>query len=276
MSLDIKIKNLIVDRLARIRSHKAKYHMIADLLHPARQQKQDIEQINEQLSRLKIIHNELVPKIKELKKLVPDITDQSALCAVYLIYGKVLQTWESIFLLASRGHNFDTMEFIRSIAENLDLIHTFHLDKSNKYLKQWFEGEIIPHGVSRKIGAEFIEKGKIKAIEEGKLSPQKMATDVYRGFSKYTHCSYGALLDCIDVFNEDFDWNRYAGAHWTLNNIHALENTMVTTLVTLKMTYMAIADPVRFDEVNKILTDFAGPMDDASLAELMAEKDQQD
>lgn len=239
--------------------------MLANPHYPAQQKKADIEQIDKELYRLKAVHSELVPRIKKLKALVPDIADQTPLCAIYLIYGKVMQTWESIFLLASHGHNFDTMELVRSIGENLDLIHTFHLDQSGEHLKKWFGGEIIEHGISRKIGAEFLEKAEIKAIEENNLSPQKMATDVYRGFSKYTHCSYGALLDSIDVFNEDFDWDGYGGAHYTLHNIHALENTMTSTLIALKMTYRSLSDNASFEEIDKILVDFAGPMNEAAL-----------
>lgn len=273
MTLDEKIKNLISDRLAKLRSHRGRMAMLANPLYPAQRKKKDMDQISEKLAPLREIHAKLVPRVKKLKELVPDITEQSTMCAIYLLYGKVLQTWDSIFLLASHGHGFDIMEFRRSIGENLDLIHTFHLDESGEHLKKWFEGEIILHSVSRNIADEWLKKGKIKEVEEGKLTPKQMAVDIYRGFSRYTHRSYVALLDCIDPFNEDFDWDLNAGAHWTLNNMHALEAAMVTTLIALKMTYRALRDDTSYTEVDKMLVNFAGPMDEASLKQLMSEKD---
>jgi len=273
MTFDEEISNLISNRVAKLRSHEAKNYMLANPLYPTQQKKSDIEQINEKLVPLRVIHAELTDRVKKLKELVPDITEQSTSCAIYLLYGKVLQTWDSIFLLASRGHGFDTMEFRRSIGENLDLIHTFYLDESGELLKRWFDGEIISHKVSREIESEFLKKGKIKEVDEGKLSPQQMAVDIYRGFSQYTHRSYLALLDCVDPFNEDFDWSLNAGAHWILNNMHALENAMVTTLIALKMTYRALKDDTSYAEIDKILVDFAGPMNEKTLKDLVSKSD---
>lgn len=260
----------MLDRLEKLRSHQGKDFLFMNPLYPESEKKRDMEKMNEELVHLKTIHGDLVRRVKKLKQLIPDITDQTVLCAIYLIYGKVLQTWESIFLLASQGKHFDTMELIRSIGENLDLIHTFHLEEKGKYLKKWFSGEIVEHGVSRKIGGEFLKKRKIKIVEENDLSPQQIARDIYRAFSKYTHGSYSAVLDSVDVFNEDFDWNGYAGAHYMIRHKGALENAMVATLVALKMTYLSMEDDPSFNEIDKILTDFAGPMDEESLKELFS------
>ncbi len=269
MSLDEKIKQLIQDRVAKMRAHRGRKYFEQNPSYPQQQQGKDLQDIQEKLKGLESIHFQIEEKVRKLKSLIPEISEQTTLCAVYLIYGKVLQTWEAIFLLARRGYNFEIMELTRSINENLDLIHTFHLDKEQTHLKKWFEGEIITNRVARRLSDEFIKKGSIKSVEEHGLSPYSMATDVYRGFSKYTHCSYAALLDSVDVFNEDFDWNRYGGAHYTLRNMEALKNAMVTTLIALKMTYMELKDPESYKEVDNILVEFAGPMDEQSLKDLI-------
>jgi hypothetical protein len=61
-----------------------------------------------------------------------------------------------------------------------------------------------------------------------------MANDIYRMLSKYTHCSYAALMDCIDVYTHDYDWNRYAGFHYTEHNMHELRSTMTATILAFK------------------------------------------
>lgn len=272
MSINKQITQLIQERIAKLKTHEAKKYFKQDVLYPNKQKRKDIANIQEEISKLKLIHRQIRCRIKKIKNLIPDITDQSTLCAVYLIYGKILQTWEAIFFLALRGYNFDIMELTRSISENLGLIKTFHLDKEQEHLKQWFRGKIIVDRVSRKLEDKFIKNGVVKPIiEENNLSPYDIATDVYSVFSNYTHCSYAALLDSVDVFNEDFDWNLYAGSHYTLHNIDALKNSMAATLITLKMTYLEIRDVVSYEEINKMLISFAGPMDEQSLRDLIPE-----
>lgn len=269
MSIDEQIKQLIQERITKLKQGQAKAHLRMNLLYPEQQKKQDLQKIQTGLSKLVSIHSQVKDRVKKLKNLIPDVTEQTTLCAVYLIYGKVLQTWEAIFLLASKGYSFNIMELIRSMGENLDLIKAFHLDKEQQYLKKWFQGEIIEHKVSRGIEEKFIKEGRIKSIEESGLSPYDMAKDIYRVMSKYTHCSYAALLDCVDVFNENFDWNGYAGTHYTLHNMHALNSVMTANLITLKMTYSELKDFVSYEEVDKILIDFAGPMDEDSLKDII-------
>ncbi len=270
MNIDEKVRELIKDRVARIRTHRGKRIFMQDMFYPGRKKNQDLKDIEKRVSKLELIHSQIEEKVKKLKNLIPDITEQTPLCAVYLIYGKVLQTWESIFLLSKKGYNFNVMELIRSIGENLDLIKAFHLDKEGGYLKQWFQGEIIGHKTSREIESKFLKEGPLaKEIKAHDLSPYNLATDVYRAFSTYPHCAYAALLDCIDVFNEDFDWNIYAGSRWTLHNMHALKSAMTATLITLKMTYMELRDFDNYKEIDKILIDFAGPMDEKTLKDLI-------
>lgn len=189
MSIDEKIKKLIQDRIAKLKTHVAKQFFEQNPHYPQQQRLKDMEEIREEIEKLKSIHSQIKEEVKKLKKLIPDITEQTTLCAVYLIYGKVLQTWEAVFLLAERESNFDVIELIRSINENLDLIKAFHLDKEEKYLKRWFEGEIIDNGVSRKLIDEFSKEMTPEFEEKYGLSLYDLSKDVYRTFSKYIHCS---------------------------------------------------------------------------------------
>ena len=270
MNLNEEIKKLIEDRVYKLKTHIGKNYLKQNLLYPEQQKNNDLVQIQKEVIRLQAVHSQIKDRIKKFKEFIPDITEQTVFCAVYLVYGKILQTWEAIFLLSLRGYNFDVMELTRSISENIDLIKVFHLDKDEKYLKQWFEGNIIEHKVARQLEDKFLKEVGLKIIEEHNLSPYDMATDVHRTFSKYTHCSYAALLDSVDVFNEDFDWNGYASTHYTLHNIHALKSAMTATLITLKMTYLELGDMQSSVRVDEMLTFFAGPLDEDSLKSLIS------
>lgn len=79
-----------------------------------------------------------------------------------------------------------------------------------------------------------------------------------------------ALFDSVDVFNEDFDWDGYAGAYYTRRNISALESAMITTLITLKMTYLELKDTENYQKIDKILVKFSGPMDKQELEDLIS------
>ena len=267
MNLDEEVKRLIKNHVDKLKFHNGKKFIEINKFSPQQQREKDLQEIPKKLMRVKSVYLKIEERIKELKTLIPDITEQTTLCAVYLIYGKVLQTWRAIFLLTERGYNFEIMELNRSIVENLGLVHTFYLDKDLVHLSKWFQGEIITNGIARNLVDEYIAKNSVNTHG---LSPYDMANYVYRGFSKYTHCSYAALLESVDLFNEDFDWNGYSGAHYSLKHIDALESTMTSTLITLKHTYLELKDMESYVVINKILLDFAGPMDDQSLQELIA------
>lgn len=264
-----KVSDLINERINKLKNHIGKDHFKKDLINLEEEKAKDLEEIQKKITGFQTIHSQVKTHIKRLRELVPDITEQTVLCAVYLIYGKVLQTWEAIFLLSSKGYNFEIMELTRSISEDIDLIKVFYLDKNQKHLKKWFEGSIIDHKVARELEDEFIREAKLKVIEEHNLSPYDLATEVHSTYSKYTHCSYAAILDSVDVFNEDFDWNRYANTHYTLNNIHVLESAMTQLLLSLKMTYLELRDIENLEEIEGILTNFAGVLDENSLKNII-------
>jgi len=267
MNLDEEIKKLIQNHIGKLKSHEGKKFIEINKFYPQQQREKDLDEIPKKLMDLKSVYLKTEERIKKLKTLIPDITEQTTLCAVYLIYGKILQTWRVIFLLTERGYNFETMELNRSIIENLDLIHTFYLDKDSAHLGKWFQGEIITNEVSRSLVDEYITKNGVNTHGQ---SPYDMANTVYRGFSKYTHCSYVALLESIDVYNEDFDWDGYSGTHYSLKHIDALESTMTSTLIALKYIYLELKDMESYAVIDKILLGFAGPMDEQSLQELIA------
>jgi len=269
MTFDEEMKKFIEDRVALIKKGDAKRHMYVNMFYPEQTKKKDAAFIKEEIDKIKSIHSKTLPYIKKLRELINDITERTEICAIYLIYGKIIQAFDSIFLLSAEGFNFEVMELCRSINESLDLIKLFHLDVSHQYLNDWFDGKIIDNKIAREAEHKLLTSGGIEAVDSGIIDPYDMITEIYRVFSKYTHCAYGAILDSVDVYHHNFDWNKYGGFHYMLHNMHEVESTMVSTVVTLKMTYQKLGFIPDFENLTKILTDFAGPMDASTLKDLL-------
>lgn len=269
MDVDKHAKDLIQKRIKQIKESNAKKYLMIDMLFPEKQKKKDEAAINQALFKIEGVYSQFKAEIKNLKLQIPDITEQTVKCAVYLVYGKVCHTWEAVFILAKNGFNFEVMELARSINENLDLIQVFHLDKTGKHLADWFDGKIIDNKTARQIEHDFIIKGDLPSIKEHDLSPYDMSTDVYRVLSKYTHCSYVALLDSVDVYSHNFDWNKYGGFYYVNHNFHEIESTMISTLITLKLTLQETGDHANFDKVNKLLVETFGEHNEETLKKLI-------
>jgi hypothetical protein len=276
MTFDEEMKIFVDERVGDLKKGAGMKHAQLNPLAPQQMKDREILYIKDEVAKLKLVHERIVPYIKKLKGSIPDITEQTEICATYLIYGKVSQTFDAIFLLSIGGFNFEMMELSRSINENLDLIKLFHIEKDHKNLISWFEGKIIDNKISREAQHEYLLEGNdnVESLASGEINPYELITKIYRVISKYTHCSYGALLDSVDVFSHDFDWNKYGGFHYTLDNMHQIESTMTATIITLKMTYQKLGFHKEFAELTQILNDFAGAMNANTLAELLSKRRQ--
>ncbi len=270
LNFNDEIKDLIEGHLKGLKSGTANRFIQQNPSYPEQQKIRDKQKVDAWIVEINKIYASVIEQVKRLKPHIADVTEQTVICAAYLIYGKVCQTWQAAFLLVSNGFNHDAMELARSINESLDIIKVFHLDKSKKYLNQWFSGKIIDNGTAREILSEFVINGDIPAVKDNDISPKEIMTDIYRGLSQYTHCSYAAVLESVDVFNRDFDWNKFAGFHFSANNLHQLESTMTATLITLKMTFGEIEDLEGYQATDKLLNALAGPHDEGRLSELIS------
>lgn len=250
-TLDEEIRALIQERLEKIRNPKASDFV---RLHPDYseiQKERDRQDIIQSLQQLESIHQRILPHICDLRKLIKDITEKTMICAIYLLFGKVMQTLEAIFLLAKEGRNQEVMDLARSVNENCHLITLFVFDSSDGYLNRWFDGEIIEHAKAREAIDKFLNPKNPVSKEE--LPVYEVSTYIYRVLSKYTHGSYAALLDSVDVFNKNFDFHRFAGYHYIKRNLHIIRNAIVETLLGLKTLYLAIKDDHNYLEINNIL-----------------------
>jgi hypothetical protein len=173
----------------------------------------------------------LVPYIKFTKRhLKKGITERTKFSACFLIYHKIIQSWEALLVLAKKGYYQESMEMLRSIGENIDLVNLFIFQKESKNLEGWFSGEIIQNSIARENFQEALNASQVLPTE---VEVKKLMAHIYKGFSNYTHGGYVAMLESIDVFRKDFDFEKTAGYHRlseTLPNFRHLINALTLSL----------------------------------------------
>jgi hypothetical protein len=96
---------------------------------------------------------------------------------------------EALDNLGNKKHRI-TARLFRDVVENLDLLTFFrsNTQKSDGKLKEWFNGEFIPHKISR----DYLKKtdGEVAGKERAKY---------YKELSAFTHRTYSALCDSYSL-----------------------------------------------------------------------------
>ncbi len=144
------------------------------------------------------------------------------------------------------------MEIVRSSQEALDLAFYFlDSDDTNPDLIKWFEGKIVGNEVARKQYQKYSDNQE-KPNE--KIPFDEVKAGIYGMLSSYTHVSYGALLDSFDVFNDDFDFERIAGYHYTaVSSLPYVKMLTESIIIGLKHFYAKIGDQKSYMELDVIL-----------------------
>lgn len=255
MTKDEETQKIIKDRLNKFRSRRGYIYSKLYPDYPLRMRKLDevtiiafLENIEKNLRLIKDL-------IKSIRKSIPNIWDQTNIAAVYFLLCKSFSNLETVIELAKKGHNFEIIELSRSAIESLDLAFLFLEDGEEELLKKWFDGKIIENDKSRKA----FQRATNKFIEESSgstkvdLPIEDLKRKVYKIYSSYTHSSYAALLDMVDVFQEDFDFDRYAGFHYVVINLHLIRNLIYSILLGLKNIFNKYKDQQNLAKVENLL-----------------------
>lgn len=178
--------------------------------------------MNDYLSEIKLLTwelqariTELIPFVGQIKWSTSDITEETHICAIYLLLCSVISEWESVCLLAKEWKYTSIMAILRKISEALDQCQLFILnsqDWEDKHLKDWFLGKIISNGVARKRISEATPK-------EAWVDVDSLLSHLYQMESNTTHNGYVSMLEGISPFTEDFDFDwstRYYRTIWAL------------------------------------------------------------
>ena len=204
------------------------------------QQNRNKNEIDQKLSRLRDQYTELLPFVKEIKKHIKDITEETHICAVYLSLCFAFLNWNSLFLLAEYGENLAAQSLIRVIRESLGLAELFAIEfseKKEKYLNKWYSGKIIVHRIGREKRSKYFNK----YLPHLYLDTEKLEAQLYQIESQVIHSSYEPILECISPFTEEFDFEEHAGFHRT--NFEILEyakHIMNLTNTTLQFVYLLL------------------------------------
>ncbi|MDO8570560.1 MAG: hypothetical protein Q7R97_03165 [Candidatus Daviesbacteria bacterium] len=243
-----ELEERIIKRIQKIKKRKGYYGFLSDINLPEREKKIDKNRIIEYVDLFEV----KLPAIKTIvmsikKNYVLHIWEQDAITAVYLLTAKAYGDLETLILFAKQGRNFEIIELARSGQESLDLAFLFLESEQEERLKDWFKGKIIPNRIAREALHKAVNSENLNSII---LPMYELKTYIYSIYSLYTHSSYAALLDTVDVFHEDFDYNGISGFHYTFNNLDiAINNLAISLLLELKNIFTKYQN---FESINKV------------------------
>lgn len=194
----------------------------------------------------------LVPHIVNTKTYIKSITEKTKLSACFLLFHKTIQTWEAIKELSKKGFYNEVMELSRSTSENMDLVNMFILsDKDNAYITGWFNGETIGNRHAR---ASMEGHFNDLSVFPEAIPLAKTMSSIYDTMSKYTHGGYSVLLEMINVFTKDFDFDRSTGFHRLDEQTDVLKNLINKIHYSLMFYYVSlVVDMNKVEELTKLL-----------------------
>lgn len=239
----------INERLRKLRSRKGHRYFITHIEFPSRQKELDRASIDRYLKKIEEIIPQIELLIRNYRAYILHIWDQTKFCASYLLICKAFGNLRTATLLAKNGSCQELVEISRSAIEALDLAFLFLQDEKGKLLKDWFKGKIISNDEARKA----LHKSINKIFVDTTIPLQDVKSDLYETYSLYTHSSYAALLDSIDVFYEDYDFKKYAGYHYSVRYLHLIDNIVINILLLLKSAFTYVKDTKNFEATDKLL-----------------------
>jgi len=241
----------ISDKLQKLKSGRAKSYFITHISYPSTIKEANKAKIAEYADSLENTLPDVKILLELFRKHIPNIWDQNKYCASYLLICKAFGEIRPIIAIAREGSNHEVVELARSGVEALDLSFLFLEEDDGVYLKKWLKGEIISNDEARKMYDKIINAERTQ--NNSTLPLKDVKSDVYWVYSLFTHNSYGALLESVDPFYEEYDFKKYAGYHYTSKNLHLIENLIINILLSLKDAFLKLNDHNGFTETNNLM-----------------------
>jgi len=208
--------------------------------------------------------------IKKIYSHISSITEQTKITSVYLLLGKAFSNLQSCLILCRNGKNAEAMELSRSGKEALELAMLFWEDENKNLLEKWFNGKIISNSQARDFQHKLLNKELADTFQNEEQPIDEMLKKSYGIMSIYTHGAYAGLLDSVDVFKLDFDYEKYAGYHYCVDNFHIVQDLLIKILLQLKNSFVHLRDDTSFQEANRILEPFDNNLTPEQMKEIMA------
>lgn len=243
------------ERIKKLKLRKARYAFLSDLTLPTRMKQRNQEEIAKCLEVLKLNLPNIKKLLKLLRKYFINIWDQTNTVAVYLLLGKAINDLEVLILLTEQGYSLELTDIARSGQESIDLAFLFTEEGQEKRLAEWFKGKTIKNEKARKLLHKVINKfnKQVTGSNNRTLPVKEAKSDIYGIYSLFTHSCYPALLDLIDVFHEDFDFDRYSGFHYSKEYLHLVHNLAINILLEFKNVFSKIGNNEGFLNADNLL-----------------------
>lgn len=237
-------------RVNNLISGKAHRAYLKDPEIAQREMQEDKISIYSKVAKTELVSNEVLKLIKELKNRFENIYDQTILVASYLLLGKAFSSFNSAISLAKKGKSIEMVEITRSAHEALDLVFLFNENTKPDLLSRWFEGETIDNSLARRAFDHFINQNSKNDL----VPAYDMKNLIYGVYSQYTHSSYTAIFDYINVYTQDFDFDGEAGFHYSNDYFDMiLNNLLINIILALKNVYGLLEDKERFLKTSLLL-----------------------
>jgi hypothetical protein len=155
--------------------------------------KNKVDEYRDYIEILEKIHSNYIHKIDILR-------DESALCAAYIIYSKIINLLNLLCDSLENGY-FHSNVLFRPIDELIDValyfIVTENTDRGERHLKEWFREDKSPEPrICRLENARYLNS----IVEERTTSSQKELTDnLYHLKSKWVHPSLSEIADIFPL-----------------------------------------------------------------------------
>lgn len=228
---------------------------MSNVTYPIKEQKSDAYLVNNSIKPIEEMLPKILKLIKDIKKYFKNIYDQNNIVASYLLLGKTYKNLQCVLREAKNGNVSSVVELCRSGQEAIDLVFLFSEVKGQKHLKEWFKGKIISNKEAREAMDKSVNE-MLTSLTKSQVSIQDMKADIYWIYSLFTHSGFGSLLDMVDVYHEDFDFDGYAGFHYTRQYLHLVHNMVVNILLGLKNIFLVCKDLKNLTKTESLLASF--------------------
>lgn len=250
------LEEYINNRVANINQKRGFLYAKTRPEFPALEKARCVATINKLCDELEAILPNVETLIRRIFPHITSITEQTKVVAVYLLIGRAYTNLKTALLVCRHGRNLEAMELSRSGKEALDLAMLFWDDKNKELLEKWFKGKIIGNVDAREFQHEHLNHELADFYDNEEQPIKEMMSAGYKIMSSYTHSGYAGLLDSVDVFRLDYDFEGQSGYHYCVDNFHIVQDLLIKILLNLKNSFLHLKDREGFQAADNLFKPF--------------------